>query len=127
MYHNYLGDLGAIAGIGGGGILTIVSIVVSDVVSLQERGKYQGITGVVVAIGNAIGPIIGGLFTGGGSTWRWIFVSLGSLSKFISRETLIWIGVVYQHTSSWSYHVDCAIRSSAQKSGWQYDRETQED
>ncbi|CAK7237476.1 hypothetical protein SCUCBS95973_009972 [Sporothrix curviconia] len=39
----------AIAGIGGGGLITVTQIVVSDVVSLQERGKYQGIVGVVVA------------------------------------------------------------------------------
>lgn len=32
----------AIAGLGGGGIVTMVMVVVSDVVSLRERGKYQG-------------------------------------------------------------------------------------
>ncbi|KAJ9138409.1 MFS general substrate transporter [Pleurostoma richardsiae] len=62
----------AVAGIGGGGIVTTVSIVVSDVVSLKDRGKYQGIIGVVVAIATAIGPLIGGLFTEKVS-WRWCF------------------------------------------------------
>lgn len=61
------------AGIGGGGIVTVVSIVVSDVVSLQDRGKYQGIIGIVVAAGTALGPLIGGLFTEKVS-WRWCFV-----------------------------------------------------
>lgn len=65
---------GAIGGIGGGGIITVVNIVISDVVSLKERGKYQGITGGVVAIASAIGPLIGGLFTEKVS-WRWCFVS----------------------------------------------------
>ena len=32
-----------IAGAGGGGIVSMVQIVMSDVVSLRERGKYQGI------------------------------------------------------------------------------------
>ncbi|CAK7206460.1 hypothetical protein SEUCBS139899_009255 [Sporothrix eucalyptigena] len=62
----------AVAGIGGGGIVTTVTIVVSDVVSLQDRGKYQGIIGVVVAVATAIGPLVGGLFTEKVS-WRWCF------------------------------------------------------
>lgn len=66
------GKIGAIAGIGGGGIVTIVSIVVSDVVSLKDRGKYQSIIGVVVAVANATGPVAGGIFTEKIS-WRWCF------------------------------------------------------
>ena len=34
--------LGAIAGIGGGGINSLVMIIVSDITTLQNRGKYQG-------------------------------------------------------------------------------------
>ncbi|WVW82409.1 hypothetical protein I302_104416 [Kwoniella bestiolae CBS 10118] len=62
----------AIQGIGGGGILTLSMIIISDVVSIKERGKYQGITGVVVALANSCGPIIGGVFTEKVS-WRWCF------------------------------------------------------
>ncbi|OCF31076.1 tetracycline efflux protein [Kwoniella heveanensis BCC8398] len=62
----------AIQGLGGGGILTLSLIIISDVVSLKERGKYQGITGVVVALANSAGPILGGAITEKIS-WRWCF------------------------------------------------------
>ena len=51
--------------------LTPLSLV-SDVVTLKERGKYQGILGGFVALANSLGPIIGGLFTQKAS-WRWCF------------------------------------------------------
>ncbi|TCD66867.1 hypothetical protein EIP91_000821, partial [Steccherinum ochraceum] len=61
-----------IAGAGGGGIPSVVQIVMADVVSLRDRGKYQGIIGGVVALGNSIGPLIGGALAEK-VTWRWCF------------------------------------------------------
>ncbi|KAG9088057.1 hypothetical protein FS749_002457 [Ceratobasidium sp. UAMH 11750] len=64
----------AIVGIGGGGIGTVGQIIVSDVVSLRQRGKYQGILGSSVALANGVGPLIGGALAGTSSGgWRWIF------------------------------------------------------
>ncbi|KAJ6577921.1 putative MFS drug transporter [Mycena capillaripes] len=62
----------AVSGIGGGGLSTVAQIIVSDVVSLRERGKYQGILGASVAFSYGVGPVLGGLFVEH-STWRWIF------------------------------------------------------
>ncbi|KAM0291944.1 hypothetical protein ACHAO9_003499 [Fusarium lateritium] len=64
----------AITGIGGGGLMTVAQLIVSDVVPLRERGKYQGILGAIVAIANGVGPVVGGaLSSSSEGSWRWIF------------------------------------------------------
>ncbi len=54
----------AIAGIGGGGIISLVMIIISDIVSLQDRGKYQSLIGCVFGIASVVGPLLGGTFIG---------------------------------------------------------------
>jgi MFS family permease len=62
----------AIAGIGGGGITNLSMIILSDVVTLERRGKYQGIIGAAVGLGNVAGPFLAAGFTAG-PTWRGYF------------------------------------------------------
>ncbi|KAJ4992365.1 MFS drug transporter [Stagonosporopsis vannaccii] len=74
----------AFTGVGGGGLMTVAQLIVSDIVPLRERGKYQGILGSVVALANGIGPVIGGaLASQGHESWRWIF----RLNLFVSVFT----------------------------------------
>jgi MFS family permease len=45
----------AVQGIGGGGLLTLVEVVVTDLVSIAERGAYMGIISLVWALGCVLG------------------------------------------------------------------------
>ncbi|KAN0092489.1 MFS general substrate transporter [Hyaloscypha variabilis] len=59
-------------GLGSGGINAVGSIIVTDMVSLRERGKYIGILSVASALGLISGILIGAVVAGL-STWRLIF------------------------------------------------------
>ncbi|KAL1914814.1 uncharacterized protein VTP21DRAFT_7906 [Calcarisporiella thermophila] len=75
----------AVSGIGAGGIVTMSVIIISDVVSLRERGKYQGIISAVFAVSSIVGPLLGGVFADHVS-WRWAFyinAPLGLVSGLI--------------------------------------------
>ena len=47
------------AGIGGGGMTTVVSILMSDIVTLRERGVWQGIINIIFAFGAGLGAPLG--------------------------------------------------------------------
>lgn len=51
--------LKAFAGIGGGGMTTVVSIIMSDIVPLRERGTWQGLINIIYALGAGCGAPLG--------------------------------------------------------------------
>jgi EmrB/QacA subfamily drug resistance transporter len=75
-------------GIGAGGLAVSAFAVIGDLVPPRERGKYQGMTAIVVAAGTIGGPLLGGFITDG-LGWRWAFLinlPLGALA-------IVWVAV----------------------------------
>jgi MFS family permease len=61
-----------IQGVGGGGLVALTYVIVTDMVTLRERGKWMSVISLQWAIGSIIGPVIGGALAQW-TTWRWIF------------------------------------------------------
>lgn len=65
-------------GIGGGGMTTVVSILLSDIVPLKDRGMWQGYINIVYASGAGCGAPLGGLLADS-IGWRWAFMGQAPL------------------------------------------------
>lgn len=68
----------AIQGLGAGGLMSLTFVIIGDIVSPRERGKYQGYFGAVWGLSSVAGPLLGGFFSDRGQIfgitgWRWIF------------------------------------------------------
>lgn len=59
-------------GLGGGGLAALSQIIMADIISPRERGKYAGLFGGVMAVGTVGGPLLGGVVTDS-LGWRWNF------------------------------------------------------
>lgn len=60
----------AISGIGGGGMNSVVTILLTDLVPLSERGVWQGYLNILGTAGTSIGAPLGGLLADSVG-WRW--------------------------------------------------------
>ncbi|EMR00271.1 drug resistance MFS transporter [Paeniglutamicibacter gangotriensis Lz1y] len=77
-------------GLGAGGLTALTQIVMADIISPRERGKYMGLFGAVMALGTVGGPLIGGFITDA-INWRWnFFIALpfAALAIFLIQKTL---------------------------------------
>ncbi len=59
-------------GVGAGGLAALSQIVMADIISPRERGKYAGLFGAVMAVATVGGPLLGGVLTDT-LGWRWNF------------------------------------------------------
>lgn len=67
-----------IQGIGAGGLMSLAFAILTDLVPLAERSRYQAWFGAVFGVSAVVGPVAGGFFAGldtfmGTSGWRWAF------------------------------------------------------
>ncbi|KAJ3556865.1 hypothetical protein NM688_g1790 [Phlebia brevispora] len=65
----------ALAGIGGGGIVSLVWTITSEIVDLQSRAKWSQALSITWSCSAVAGPLLGGVFSGQNGTlsWRWAF------------------------------------------------------
>jgi EmrB/QacA subfamily drug resistance transporter len=79
-------------GIGGGGIVPMMQIIVADMVTPRERGRYQAYMGTAWLTAGTVGPALGGIIA---QNWHWSlifwlnvplgFLAAGLLSQSMKR------------------------------------------
>ncbi|HXH36930.1 MAG TPA: MDR family MFS transporter [Plantibacter sp.] len=77
-------------GLGAGGLTALSQIIMADIISPRERGRYMGLFGAVMAVGTVGGPLFGGLLTDS-LGWRWNFfvgVPFAIAAIFLLQRTL---------------------------------------
>lgn len=62
-----------VAGMGGGGLLTISTFVTTDLVPLRRRGLWQGFGNLSFGLGSGLGGVFGG-WINDSLSWRWAFL-----------------------------------------------------
>lgn len=71
----------ALTGLGGGGLMTMATIINSDMIPFQERGMYQATQNVLHGFGSICGASLGGAIADS-IGWRWCFLCQVPVSVF---------------------------------------------
>ncbi|MBC7441481.1 MAG: MFS transporter [Ramlibacter sp.] len=88
-------------GLGAGGLAALSQIIMADIISPRDRGKYAGLFGAVMAVGTVGGPLLGGVVTDAFG-WRWNF--------FIALPVAIAAIVLLQRTLHLPERIRRAVR-----------------
>jgi len=83
-----------VQGLGGGGIMGLVNIIMSDLTSLRDRALWTSFIGATWAVAAASGPLVGGAIASS-TTWRWCFfinlpvgaISLGIIFVYLHLDS----------------------------------------
>ncbi|KAL9014758.1 MAG: hypothetical protein Q9173_000595 [Seirophora scorigena] len=94
----------AFAGIGGGGMTTVVSIMMSDIVPLRERGTWQGIINIIYAAGAGCGAPLGGLLADLFS-WRWAFLAQAPMCALAFLSVTLVLHLPKKESAGWKKKV----------------------
>lgn len=79
-----------VQGIGGGGLMAMTFVIMGDLISPRERGRYAGYFTGVFAIASVVGPLVGGGLVDTLS-WRWVFyvnLPLGGVAMVVAQRFL---------------------------------------
>ncbi|KAL4784568.1 major facilitator superfamily-domain-containing protein [Aspergillus varians] len=87
-------------GIGGGGMTTVVSILLSDIIPLRDRGVWQGVINIIYATGSGIGAPLGGVLSDY-IGWRWAFIAQFPLCIIAFLAVLIVLDLPPPEDSHW--------------------------
>ncbi len=81
----------AVQGLGGGGLMSLVQTVISDIVTLKERGRIQGLFAAVFTSSSIGGPILGGVMSDhlGWQSIFWVNLPVGALALWIVYKGLL--------------------------------------
>lgn len=80
----------AVQGVGAGGLAALSQVIMADIISPRERGRYMGLFGAVMAVATVGGPLLGGVITDT-VDWRWNFfiaVPFAIAALIIMQRTL---------------------------------------
>ncbi|CAG7943582.1 unnamed protein product [Penicillium salamii] len=77
----FLNIMRALTGIGGGGLMTMATIINSDLIPFRQRGMYQAIQNVSYGFGGICGASFGGSIVDS-IGWRWCFLLQVPVSLF---------------------------------------------
>ncbi|KAF4448634.1 hypothetical protein F53441_7983 [Fusarium austroafricanum] len=89
----------AIQGVGAGGVTMANDVIISDLVPLRYRGNYIAILLLVMTIGFAVGPFLGGSIVEN-TTWRWVFYLNLPLGGAAMAVTYFFLNLQYDKTQS---------------------------
>ena len=91
-----------LAGMGGGGLNIIATIIASDLIPLRERGLWQGIGNIFWGFGNGLGGVVGGYIN---DTWNWRIAFLAQVPFTLLSLLIIWFQLDTIRSKSPSPHI----------------------
>ncbi|CCE61258.1 hypothetical protein TPHA_0A01750 [Tetrapisispora phaffii CBS 4417] len=103
-----------ISGVGGGGITSMSTITVSDIIPLRNRALYQGVCNFYYGLGIALGGIIGGWFTEKLGSWRGAFLFQVPLSVISTVTVMVWLQLP---KDSKSYGLEITMSNNSSNNG----------
>ena len=119
-----------VSGISMGGLMAVSQVIMADIVSPRERGKYMGFMGAIMLVSQLGSPILGGWLTDSFG-WRWNFWVMAPftiialvllqlnlhLPKHYLRTKLDWLGIALVTAGASSALIWISLGGKSEASG----------